>query len=144
MSFKPAEERKTNFDEVINGFSEEQARTEAERCLECGCHDYNDCKLIRYANENRINTGKFKGVKHNSFTERKLVSVERDMGKCMLCGLCVRVCEEKIGKGLLGFNGRGFRTAIKPEFAKADDISDCANCLECAKICPTGALKIIK
>ena len=144
MSFKPAEERKTNFDEVINGFSEEQARAEAERCLECGCHDYKDCKLIRYANENRINTGKFKGVKHNSFTERKLVSIERDMGKCMLCGLCVRVCEEKIGKGLLGFNGRGFRTAIKPEFSKADDISDCANCLECAKICPTGALKIIK
>lgn len=144
MTFKPAEERKTNFDEVINGFSEEEARAEAKRCLECGCHDYKDCKLIRYANENRINTGKFSGVKHNSFTERKLLSIERDMGKCMLCGLCVRICEEKIGKGLLGFNGRGFKTAIKPEFLKSEDISGCAGCLECAKICPTGALKIIK
>ncbi|MBE6900217.1 MAG: FAD-binding protein [Ruminococcaceae bacterium] len=144
MTFKPAEERKTNFDEVINGFSEEEARAEAKRCLECGCHDYKDCRLIRYANENRINTGKFSGVKHNSFTERKLLSIERDMGKCMLCGLCVRICEEKIGKGLLGFSGRGFRTAIKPEFLKSEDISGCAGCLECAKICPTGALKIIK
>lgn len=144
MTFKPAEERKFNFDEVINFFSEEEARAEAKRCLECGCHDYKDCKLIRYANENRINTGKFKGVKHMFFTEHKLISIERDMGKCMLCGLCVRVCEEKIGKGLLGFNGRGFKTAIKPEFIKTEDISGCANCLECAKICPTGALKILK
>ena len=144
MPVKPAGTRKKSFDEVINGFSEEQAIAEAKRCLECGCHDYHDCKLIRYANENRIDMRKIKGVKHNSFTERKLVSIERDMGKCMLCGLCVRVCEEKIGKGLLGFNGRGFRTAIKPEFADSIEIVDCRSCLECAKICPTGALKIIE
>ncbi len=144
MPVKPAGTRKKSFDEVINGFSEEQAIAEAKRCLECGCHDYHDCKLIRYANENRIDMRKIKGVKHNSFTERKLVSIERDMGKCMLCGLCVRVCEEKIGKGLLGFNGRGFRTAIKPEFADSIEIVACRNCLECAKICPTGALKIIE
>ena len=140
MPVKPAGTRKKSFDEVINGFSEEQAIAEAKRCLECGCHDYHDCKLIRYANENRIDMRKIKGIKHNSFTERKLVSIERDMGKCMLCGLCVRVCEEKIGKGLLGFNGRGFRTAIKPEFADSIEIVDCRSCLECAKICPTGAL----
>ncbi|MBQ4642937.1 MAG: FAD-dependent oxidoreductase [Oscillospiraceae bacterium] len=144
MPVKPAGTRKKSFDEVINGFSEEQAIAEAKRCLECGCHDYHDCKLIRYANENRIDMRKIKGVKHNSFTERKLVSIERDMGKCMLCGLCVRVCEEKIGKGLLGFNGRGFRTAIKPEFADSIEIVACRSCLECAKICPTGALKIIE
>ena len=144
MSVKPAGERKKTFDEVINGFSEAQARNEAKRCLECGCHDSGECKLIRYADENRINTGKFKGVKHNIFTERKLISIERDQGKCMLCGLCVRVCEEKIGKGLLGFRGRGFKTAIKPEFEHGFEIEGCANCLECANICPTGALKIIK
>ena len=144
MPVKPAGTRKKSFDEVINGFSEEQAIAEAKRCLQCGCHDYHDCKLIRYANENRIDMRKIKGVKHNSFTERKLVSIERDMGKCMLCGLCVRVCEEKIGKGLLGFNGRGFRTAIKPEFADSIEIVACKNCLECAKICPTGALKILE
>lgn len=144
MSVKSAESRKRSFDEVINGFTEEQARKEAKRCLECGCHDYAECKLIRYADENRINTGKFKGVKHNIFTEKKLVTIERDQGKCMLCGLCVRVCEEKIGNGLLGFRGRGFKTAIKPEFEHASEIEGCAGCLECANICPTGALKIIK
>ncbi len=144
MPLKTAEERKNTFDEVICGFTEEQAKAEAKRCLECGCHDYADCKLIRYARENRIDMRKFAGVKHNSFTERKLLLIERDQGKCMLCGLCVRVCEEKIGKGLLGFRGRGFKTAILPEFEHGEEIADCANCLECAKICPTGALKIIK
>ena len=144
MPVKPANERKKNFDEVIVGFSGEEARKEAKRCFECGCHDYAECKLIRYANENRINIAKFKGVKHSCFTEKKLISIERDQGKCMLCGLCVRVCEEKIGKGLLGFRGRGFKTAIKPEFEHAEEIADCHDCLECANICPTGALKIIK
>lgn len=144
ISVKPADSRRKTFDEVINGFSEEQARAEAKRCLECGCHDFGDCKLIRYANENRVNMRNFIGVKHSCFTENKLISIERDMGKCILCGLCVRVCEEKIGKGLLGFNGRGFKTAIKPEFEHSSDIARCAECLECVKICPTGALKIIK
>ena len=144
MPVKPAETRKKSFDEVINGFSEGQTLLEAKRCLECGCHDYSDCKLIRYANENCIDMRKIKGVKHSCFTDRKLVSIERDMGKCMLCGLCVRVCEEKIGKGLLGFNGRGFKTAIKPEFSESGEIVNCKNCLECAKICPTGALKILE
>ncbi len=144
MPVKSAEERKHGFDEVISGFSEEQARNEAKRCLECGCHDYAECKLIRYANENRINIRKFTGVKHNGFTDEELVSIERDQGKCMLCGLCVRICEEKVGKGLLGFRGRGFKTAIKPEFEHGEDIANCAYCLECAKICPTGALRIIK
>ena len=129
---------------MIVGFPEEEARKEAKRCFECGCHDYAECKLIRYANEDRINIAKFKGVKHSCFTEKKLVSIERDQGKCMLCGLCVRVCEEKIGKGLLGFRGRGFKAAIKPEFEHAEEIAGCRDCLECANICPTGALKIIK
>ena len=44
-------ERKTNFKEVNFGFSEEQAKKEAMRCLECGCHDYYECKLISYAND---------------------------------------------------------------------------------------------
>ena len=144
MPVKNPIERRKNFDEVILGFDEEKARNEAKRCLECGCHDYKDCKLIKYANKNRIDMRKFTGVKHNAFTENELVCIERDQGKCMLCGLCVRVCEEKVGKGLLGFRGRGFKTAIKPEFERAEDIKDCASCLECAKICPTGALKIIK
>ena len=136
--------RKSNFDSVILGFSEESARNEAKRCLECGCHDFKDCKLIRYANQKPIFPERFSGKIHESFTEQKLVSIERDHGKCILCGLCVRVCKEDVGKGILGLFGRGFETSIKPEFYSGAGKDFCLKCKKCANICPTGAFKIIK
>ena len=54
MSVKAPEYRRNNFDEILNGFTDEQAREEAKRCLECGCHDFKECKLIRYANDEPI------------------------------------------------------------------------------------------
>ncbi|MBR5708495.1 MAG: hypothetical protein IKX41_03840, partial [Oscillospiraceae bacterium] len=64
-------------------------------------------------------------------------------GKCILCGLCVRVCDEVAHEGILGLVGRGFGTAIKPDFRGSDRIKVCAACLKCAEACPTGALKVI-
>ena len=46
MSVKDPEYRKHNFEAVINGFSEEQARNEAKRCLECGCASVYECQLL--------------------------------------------------------------------------------------------------
>ena len=144
MSVKSPEYRKGNFEAVINGFTEEQARNEAKRCLECGCHDFEDCKLIRYANIAPISPERFCGQLHESFKETKLVSIERDQGKCILCNLCVRTCKEDVKKGILGLVGRGFKTVIKPEFEGTDAISFCSECGKCVEVCPTGALKIIK
>ncbi|MBQ2694322.1 MAG: FAD-dependent oxidoreductase [Clostridia bacterium] len=143
MSVKAPDYRKGNFEAVINGFTEEQARSEAKRCLECGCHDFEDCKLIRYANLDPINPERLAGAKHECFKEERLVSIERDQGKCILCNLCVRTCKEEAEKGILGLVGRGFKTVIKPEFENSEVIAGCKNCLKCANICPTGALKII-
>lgn len=136
--------RKGNFEAILEGFSDEQARNEAKRCLECGCHDFADCKLIRYANLEPINPKRFAGEVHESFTETKLVTIERDQGKCVLCNLCVRTCREEVGKGLLGLVGRGFKTVIKPEFDGTDAVAGCKDCNKCAELCPTGALKILK
>ena len=144
MSCKDPSIRRGNFDAVINGFTEEQARAEAGRCLECGCHDFEECKLIHHTNLYQVNPGRFEGAKRKTTSEKKLVSIERNEGKCILCGLCVRVCDEVAGKGLLGLIGRGFTTVIKPEFRDSEAISGCADCLKCANACPTGALKILK
>lgn len=143
MSVKDPAERSKSFDVVINGFTEEQAREEAKRCLECGCHDFKDCKLIRYANLEPIAPQRLAGQIHESFKETKLVTIERDQGKCILCNLCVRTCKENAGESILGLVGRGFKTVIKPEFDTPDRVSVCKDCRKCAEICPTGALKIL-
>ena len=144
MSCKDPAVRRGNFDAVINGFTEEQARNEAKRCLECGCHDFDDCRLIRYANQQEIHPERFEGSKHECFKEQHLVSIERDQGKCILCNQCVRTCRENVGKGLLGLVGRGFATVIKPEFMDPAWVAGCADCHKCVDLCPTGALKILK
>ncbi len=144
MSCKDPAYRRGNFDAVINGFTEEQARNEAKRCLECGCHDFDDCHLIRYANQDEIHPERFAGSKHESFKEQKLGIIERDQGKCILCNQCVRTCRENAGKGLLGLVGRGFATVIKPEFQDEAWIAGCADCHQCVDVCPTGALKLLK
>jgi formate dehydrogenase major subunit len=143
MSVKAPEYRRGNFESVINGFTEEQARHEAARCLECGCHDYHECRLIRYAQQQEIHPERFDGAKNTHETERRLVCIERDNGKCILCGLCVRVCDEVAKQGILGLVGRGFPTAVKPEFRSPETIRICAECGKCAAACPTGALRLI-
>ena len=144
MSCKDPALRRGNFDAVINGFTEEQARGEATRCLECGCHDFHDCKLIRHANEYAIDPKRFEGEKRMTGSDTRLVTIERNNGKCILCGLCVRTCEEVAKKGILGLIGRGFGTVVKSEFRDSQVLADCANCLKCAESCPTGAMKILK
>ncbi|MCL2634592.1 MAG: FAD-dependent oxidoreductase [Oscillospiraceae bacterium] len=94
-------------------------REEAGRCLECGCKAYNDCKLIKYANEYNVQPGKYVG--------------ESNPNKCILCGLCVKVCD----KHLRGFINRGFDTKVQ----LYDEYGDCGDCTKCFEICPTGAVK---
>lgn len=143
MSVKAPEYRKHNFEAVINGFTEEQAREEAKRCLECGCHDFKDCKLIRYVNQAPVDPSRLEGAKHECYKEQRLVTIERDQGKCILCNLCVRTCKEEAKQSILGLVGRGFKTVIKPEFDKSETIAICKDCHKCADLCPTGALKIL-
>ena len=143
MPQRPAEERRHDFKEVNLGLSPEAAMAEAKRCLECGCHDYYDCKLIRYANLLRTDTKRLRGAFHTGFVEKKLVCIERNQRKCITCNLCVRTCETLAKKGLLGLVGRGFKTVIKPEFDGAEAIAGCRDCHLCVDACPTGALRLL-
>ena len=136
------EERKDNFSEVIpEGFTEEQAVAEASRCLECGCHDYFECKLIDFANQYDVHPERFAGEKNAIEFEDDHPFIVRDPNKCILCGLCVRVCDEVMGVGDLGLVHRGFDTVVKPNMEKPLIESGCISCGQCVSVCPTGALQ---
>lgn len=136
------EERKDNFSEVIpEGFTEEQAVAEASRCLECGCHDYFECKLIDFANQYDVHPERFEGEKNAIEFEDDHPFIVRDPNKCILCGLCVRVCDEVMGVGALGLVHRGFDTVVKPNMEKPLIESGCISCGQCVSVCPTGALQ---
>ena len=136
------EERKDNFSEVIpEGFTEEQAVAEASRCLECGCHDYFECKLIDFANQYDVHPERFAGEKSTIEFEDDHPFIVRDPNKCILCGLCVRVCDEVMGVGALGLVHRGFDTVVKPNMEKPLIESGCISCGQCVSVCPTGALQ---
>lgn len=136
-----AEERKDNFTEVILGYDEDQAVKEAGRCLECGCHDYFECKLIEYANKYKVEPNRLAGDKNKVEFEDNHPFIVRDPNKCILCGLCVRVCDEVMGVGALGLVNRGFDTVIKPALEKPLAESGCMSCGQCVSVCPTGALQ---
>ncbi|MEG0924178.1 MAG: FAD-dependent oxidoreductase [Anaerovoracaceae bacterium] len=137
-----ADERKDNFSEVVfSAMTEEQAIAEASRCLECGCHDYFECKLVDYANEYDVKPERFAGDKNMVEFEDDHPFIVRDPDKCILCGLCVRVCDEVMGVGALGLVDRGFDTVVKPTLEKPLCESGCESCGQCVSVCPTGALQ---
>jgi len=63
--------------------------------------------------------------------------IERDMEKCILCGRCVKVCDEVQGVEAIEFGYRGFRSKIVPAY---EEDLDCEFCGQCISVCPTGAL----
>ncbi|MBQ1390947.1 MAG: FAD-dependent oxidoreductase [Firmicutes bacterium] len=137
-----AAERKDNFSEVVySGLSPEQAVAEASRCLECGCHDYYECKLVDFANQYHVEPERLAGEKNLVKFEDDHPFIVRDPNKCILCGLCVRVCDEVMGVAALGLVHRGFDTVVKPELEKPLLESPCESCGQCVAICPVGALQ---
>jgi predicted molibdopterin-dependent oxidoreductase YjgC len=63
-----------------------------------------------------------------------------DPNKCVLCGKCVWVCQEKLGIGAIGFAYRGFQRIVTTFANEPIGKSSCQACGECVTICPVGAL----
>ena len=135
------EERRDNFEPIYFGFTEEQAQREASRCLECGCHDYYDCRLIKFANRFSVEPERFAGEMHDR-EDVPVVSevIVHDPDKCVLCGLCYRTCDQVVGKTFLGLYNRGFSTVVNP-MVPEEARTFCTSCLKCVEACPTGAMR---
>ncbi|PKL60160.1 MAG: ferredoxin [Methanomicrobiales archaeon HGW-Methanomicrobiales-4] len=79
------------------------------------------------------------GVKKTPFL-KKIVHDDPLGGKCILCGICVRVCDEIMGASAINFINRGPSTVVNTPFFEENP--DCLGCGTCAKVCPTRAIEI--
>lgn len=141
MEVLTAEERKGNFTEIVTGYTPEEGSVEGDRCLECGCGDFHECKLIDYSNEYKVEPDRFAGDVLRTELEDNHPFIIRDPDKCILCGLCVRICDEVMGISALGLVERGFDTVVKPTLEKPLVESGCVSCGQCVSVCPVGALQ---
>jgi formate dehydrogenase major subunit len=133
-------QRITTFEEVETGFSSEEAREEARRCLKCGCDAADECKLRDYATLYNADQNLFVGERRGYTRDDTHELVRMDIHKCISCGSCVRACAEVKGLNVLSFVGRGFTTRMTAPFGRSLVNTECDGCGECVKVCPTAAL----
>ena len=111
---------------------------------ECtACEKSGNCELQKYALEYNVQPmGKYLPREEMFEIDRSSHSIVRDANKCVLCGACVRACDEFQGLQVLGFANRGSQTLAQPMACKDLSESECVNCGQCAAHCPTGAITI--
>lgn len=101
------------------------------------CSRAGDCVLQELAYHFGLRFNRFHGSRRRYRQKDGNPFIERDMEKCILCGKCVRVCDQVQGVQAIDFAYRGFNTKVCPPFEK--DLS-CEFCGQCVAVCPTGAL----
>ncbi len=104
------------------------------------CDKSTDCRLEDLSRRLGVDRVRFARTAASKPADRSSPSVHRDMGKCVLCGDCVRVCAEVQGVGSLDFAYRGSDTVVQPAFGRGLGDADCVHCGQCSRVCPTGAL----
>lgn len=107
-------------------------------CLYCVRNT--NCELQDLAREHHVVERRVRGKKNGHKIDHSSPSIVRDPDKCILCGRCVRVCEETIGVAAIDFINRGSKTVIGTTFNRGMNTSSCVNCGQCIMVCPTGAL----
>jgi NADP-reducing hydrogenase subunit HndD len=109
---------------------------ECLRCVRSG-----SCGLQTMAQDLGIREAHYAGAHREFPIDASSTSLVRDPDKCILCGRCVRVCEEVQGVAAIDFTSRGFQTVITPAFNTELGNTPCVNCGQCILVCPTGALR---
>lgn len=106
------------------------------------CAKSGNCQLQTLARRLGVNEIRFHAPANKQEMDLSSPSLVRDPSKCVLCGNCVRTCEEIQGIGAIDFVGRGSNATVMPAYGKDLANVECVNCGQCAAVCPTGALAL--
>lgn len=125
---------------LLHGFTQAEAKTEAGRCLHCDCRMAGFCKLQHYATTYAADASRFKAQRRLFEQQFQHGNVIFEPGKCILCGICVKITEQAREPLGLTFIGRGFEVRIGAPLNASISQGLKNTAKECVECCPTGAL----
>lgn len=97
-------------------------------------------ELRQVARHFGLEASRWKGETHRDPVDDRHPYLKLKLDECIVCGRCVRACDEVQGSFALTYTGRGFETRIAPGVGNGFTDSACVSCGACASACPTGAI----
>ena len=115
----------------------------SSHCRDCTtCKKNGVCTLQNLAKQLGVSYIRFENNKPTLPLDESSDCIVRDPNKCILCGDCVRTCDEIQGLGILDFAYRGSNMQVMPAFNRTMAETDYVGCGQCRVVCPTGAITI--
>jgi len=158
MTAMPAEVRNKSYIEYEIPYSQQEAMTESQRCLQCTCEAIGFCDLRRLGIEygttlktlepdyhqgagyRSVTENRFTGSNHDYIRDDSHAFILREPSRCIDCGRCANVCKQIVGAACYDFMRTGFDTLVTTPLDMSLNTTPCVSCGRCAETCPTGAL----